>query len=546
MSDFPRTTSLNNRLLQNYLNLSFCSDNISLSDQNNANLTKNNTLKNKSKSSLTLVASEPHGDLVSSSIINEYAFDNQINSLLKETEDHRVKVEESGAISMLNFSQKQSSDLECPSEILEENEVHHTKSVKSSNMSSVTSHEINRIPSLRRLVYSVSSVATQADADNGTFFVERKDFKYRNQKDPDVESQIISIEIDLNSDVNENVNGRLTSNMPVLFTPNAQDKQQIAYVRVTDLAAFKNCLNFQLEAARAATSMVLKREIKSSSPSLFETLRPKKMILKVSARDFRRFQENSSSEEEAKLSSSRKQTSIVTKFVNYLNKSSQSQSTELSSSTQEDYKETSIHQNFYLANNTSPPHLPCKNPLMSLDNKNYVKHQDPNKIYNQVETSNGEESRNVSSKETLDEKPVHTEISIQKANSISNVSSSCSSKEIINNTQRQEICLNRNEKIRKMLEEEKMILDAARKSKSSIMKSTASRRESMNHNSLNSINKPKRLLFFSNKKSATIETTQKRKCHNYINSSFLFDLERRFKCSSMSKSIKFADETKPE
>lgn len=61
--------------------------------------------------------------------------------------------------------------------------------------------EISRIPSLRRTKYSVSTIATQADMEKGSILAERKDFKYRNQEMSDVESQILSIEVDLGSEV---------------------------------------------------------------------------------------------------------------------------------------------------------------------------------------------------------------------------------------------------------------------------------------------------------------------------------------------------------
>jgi hypothetical protein len=127
--------------------------------------------------------------------------------------------------------------------------------------------EINRIPSFKKPKYSVSTIATQADMDKGSVIAERKDFKYRNQEMSDVESQILSIEVDLCSDIYSSIadwcqtKNSSNNNQQVVASsqPNpyadrviSAARQDFASVTVNDYVAFKNCLNFQLQAARAA------------------------------------------------------------------------------------------------------------------------------------------------------------------------------------------------------------------------------------------------------------------------------------------------------
>ena len=139
-----------------------------------------------------------------------------------------------------------------------------------------STYEINRIPSMKRPVYSVSTVATQADMDKGTISAERKDFKYRNQDMSDVESQILSIEVDLCSDayasiadwyqvnnssikLNSSATGNQISIKPSTATGSIKDRylsarKELASVTVNDYVAFKNCLNMQLQTARETTT----------------------------------------------------------------------------------------------------------------------------------------------------------------------------------------------------------------------------------------------------------------------------------------------------
>lgn len=146
-------------------------------------------------------------------------------------------------------------------------------------------YEINRIPSIRKQKYSISTVATQADMDKGSIIAERKDYKYRNQEMSDVESQVLSIEVDLCSDAyasiadwralnncinNSNKINNLgataistygnNSSSELVLTSN-QDRflsarKELASVTVNDYVAFKNSLNLQLQTAIGTTTSV--------------------------------------------------------------------------------------------------------------------------------------------------------------------------------------------------------------------------------------------------------------------------------------------------
>jgi hypothetical protein len=125
------------------------------------------------------------------------------------------------------------------------------------------SFEINRISSLRKNKYSISTVATQADLDKGSITVERKETKYRNQELSDVESQILGIElIDVCSDAYVSINDWAS-----LKKRNNQLKNSVKYndrllsprielatVKVNDYVAFKNCMNYELECGNTTTT----------------------------------------------------------------------------------------------------------------------------------------------------------------------------------------------------------------------------------------------------------------------------------------------------
>ena len=123
------------------------------------------------------------------------------------------------------------------------------------------SMEINRIPSLRKNKYCISTVATQADLDKGSITVERKETKYRNQEFSDVESQILSIELDVCSEAYASIHdwaslkqrnyqiGQIKScnanndrSNETITTP----RKELASVCVNDYMAFRNCINYEL------------------------------------------------------------------------------------------------------------------------------------------------------------------------------------------------------------------------------------------------------------------------------------------------------------
>ena len=131
--------------------------------------------------------------------------------------------------------------------------------------------EVNRIPSINKKKFCVSTIGTQADMDKGSIIAERKDVKYRNQEWSDVESQILSIELDVCSETYGNIGDWCTTNLPNTNT-NRNDlikanknpiatvsnsityndifisaRKELASVRVNDYVAFKNCLNSEFE-----------------------------------------------------------------------------------------------------------------------------------------------------------------------------------------------------------------------------------------------------------------------------------------------------------
>ena len=420
---------MNNRLLQNYLNLSFNSDNLSINDQSPV---RNEKQINKSKTSLTLINSENHGDLLTSSIINDYAFDNQINNLLKNTEDkNRLEYLDTRSIDfsegfdshLIDYYKK--DYLECKNH----NDEKDRNNKRFSNSSLI--QEINRIPSFKKLVYSVSSVATQADMENGTFLVERKDYKYRNQKESDVESQIISIEIDLCNEMYENkFNNSNSIAKPKEILPSRNDNEkEVAYVKVNDLAAFKNCLNFQLEAAKAAANMIIgKDRLRDKLDLCNNHSKLQKMILRMSARSFKLLREDndppdflfkSNSEialnkvakleyekpcENMKENFSKSDSDLScrskTKFFEVNKELKESPVSNRSECHKPQEVIDSLFQNnFYMCMNTqSHGDISATNlntfmesvisKQINLENESSSCKQDPNKIYNKVETSN--------------------------------------------------------------------------------------------------------------------------------------------------------------
>jgi hypothetical protein len=96
--------------------------------------------------------------------------------------------------------------------------------------------EINRIPSGNKKVkYSVSTVATQADMNLNSLLAERVDYMYRNQEFSDVESQILSIEVhDFCNDQNDLNRDLLNRSM--------LGGDEKACALINEYAAFKNSI----------------------------------------------------------------------------------------------------------------------------------------------------------------------------------------------------------------------------------------------------------------------------------------------------------------
>jgi hypothetical protein len=96
--------------------------------------------------------------------------------------------------------------------------------------------EINRIPSERKKNrYSVATVATQADMSKNTIIAERTEIMYRNQESSDVESQILSIEV---QDKCNDQYSSITSDLKQSITMNG-----IASIKIDLKTALKNSLH---------------------------------------------------------------------------------------------------------------------------------------------------------------------------------------------------------------------------------------------------------------------------------------------------------------
>jgi hypothetical protein len=136
------------------------------------------------------------------------------------------------------------------------------------------SMEISRIPSMRKNKYCISTVATQADLDKGSITVERKETKYRNQEFSDVESQILSIELDVCSEAYASIhdwaslkkrNYQFSSikninngnNNDKLITTTTTTRKELASVSVNDYVAFRNCVNYELNCINGDRNSVL-------------------------------------------------------------------------------------------------------------------------------------------------------------------------------------------------------------------------------------------------------------------------------------------------
>lgn len=96
--------------------------------------------------------------------------------------------------------------------------------------------EINRIPSERKKNrYSVATVATQADMSKNTIIAERTEIMYRNQESSDVESQILSIEV---QDKCNDQYSSITNDLKQSITMNG-----IASIKIDLKTALKNSLH---------------------------------------------------------------------------------------------------------------------------------------------------------------------------------------------------------------------------------------------------------------------------------------------------------------
>ena len=126
----------------------------------------------------------------------------------------------------------------------------------------------------KKLEHSVSSVGTQANLNSACSQIRKQE----------MESQILSIEIDLNKSNLHNGTQSSDDYVSVAdlyhlankksgqlerFTLPCPRRDEAASVRVTDYSAFKNSLNFQLQAARAA-ALAVENKIDATNQSLNE------------------------------------------------------------------------------------------------------------------------------------------------------------------------------------------------------------------------------------------------------------------------------------
>lgn len=288
--------SMNNRLLQNYLDLSVQSENSG----------KNQTDFEKRKSKLK---SSSGGNSDTATIIDscseartsddqDYQFNNQMDQNFSQEKkiENKANISENftsvsglvnGMDSRLNMNSSNHQ------QILDIN-YHEAPKATMDDLFNTSLMEINRIPSVKKPIYSVSTIATQADMDKGTISAERKDYKYRNQDMSDVESQILSIELDCYASVGD---------WGACKVNHSQNSKSSASVTVNDYVAFKNCLNFQLQAAKAMAS---KPDNKIESPIVHEFNSDAKnhpiknrMIVRISSKNssLRSAQKNDSLEE---------------------------------------------------------------------------------------------------------------------------------------------------------------------------------------------------------------------------------------------------------
>ena len=112
--------------------------------------------------------------------------------------------------------------------------------------------EINRISSFKRTKYSTCTVATQADLDSGSCYAERKEFKFRNQERPDVESQIIGIDMDLYSDIYASLSDiqHFDLHNTANFANIISNKNEYTKVKVNEYTAYINSQNLNKKTSK--------------------------------------------------------------------------------------------------------------------------------------------------------------------------------------------------------------------------------------------------------------------------------------------------------
>jgi hypothetical protein len=299
--------SMNNRLLQNYLDLSVNSEakssvstpKSSKNKKNSSSSSSSSPASNKNKENLKKNENKNNNNCCDESITNEFLFKSKSLYPKKEIITEKTPNEELIDLKQINMTSESNENNEEIKLVKNYSEEYHEEDDEEEendhydkdNFDKKSSLEINRIPSIKRHKYSVSTIATQADMDKGSIMAERKDFKYRNQDHSDVESQILSIEVDLCSDVYASIAdwyNLKNNNNPNLAVQNDKmntymDKflsarKELASVTVNDYMAFQNCLNFQLQAAReaaVATAQSNKNEINNNKYKI-EFINPEK------------------------------------------------------------------------------------------------------------------------------------------------------------------------------------------------------------------------------------------------------------------------------
>jgi hypothetical protein len=233
-----KTMSLNNRLLQNYLDVSLISDgkisSTSISKATNAaKLNKSQRkegptpLRSSTSVEQNYATSSKHSPVGSQKNLSNFHLDDT-NKFTSNEEELGPSTNPYNSLSCLTVSEKDASPCE-------------TKS--------------------KKLKYSVSSVGIQADLPSRDYCFRTHSMHrhtgtssspiYRKNYE-DAESQIICIEMDRNNTtMNQTISEDYIS-VADLYQLANKHLDQSASIKVNDYSAFKNSLNFQLQAAKAA------------------------------------------------------------------------------------------------------------------------------------------------------------------------------------------------------------------------------------------------------------------------------------------------------